>query len=625
MKAFRHLIPGMLLMLLPVVLGAAKKSTGIVTFAVIADSHVTWSGGKATKVLKEVVSDINRRSVDFVIHAGDEANVGQLQQFEATRDALNELRPPYYVIPGNHDGCWSESGGTDFVTIFGSDHFCFKYKGWRFVGCPCGPQAHIVKPATIPKESLQWIQSLDPDGHSIFFMHCPLGAEVTNSAEFRDLIRSKGAAILIGGHTHVDRRYDYGGLPGFVCRNTENLKSHPGIGYTIVRIGNNVITASEVCKGPDGFVEKEPWYTTELKPDESVIPVPEEALPTATCSTYTMLEPSGDQVWCSMDKADVIGGFAVDEKSGCAFFCNTAGELKCIDIADGSIRWNFTMGARSLSTPACSDGVVVTGCTDGDIYAVDASSGKKIWSVRTDRALISSPVIRDGIVYMGASDKRFRAIDLKRGRLVWACDDGIGPVQSAVTMAPGHLVVADWNCALWSIDPETGAVQWKWREEKRTLMFSPGGSKPVVAGDRVFVGTPDQNLHALDLSTGEELWTLPDIREALGLSEDGCTLFAKSQFGKLYAITVGEDSPKWCVNTYKGTDTCRSPLVCRGGVIYVPSFNGGLYLYDEKDGAPLHEYRLSNAPVNPISIVPGYGVLCSTMNGYLALFKEQYK
>lgn len=622
MKVLRNILIAALALTSGVCVQAAPKDKGPITFAIIADSHVTWSGGKATKVLKEVVADINGRAVDFVIHAGDEANVGRLDQFEACRDAMNELRAPYYVIPGNHDGCWSESGGTDFVRVFGSDHFCFKYKGWRFVGVPCGPQAHIVKPATIPKEAMQWVQSLESDPQSIFFMHCPMGPEVSNSTEFKKLIRSKGATILIGGHTHVDHELRYNdGFPGFVCRNTESHKAHPGIGYTIVRLGNNIITASEVCKGANGFEEKAPWYTLELKPEESVIPVDKSELPTATCERYTMLEPSADQVWYSQDNADIIGGFAVNEADGCAYFGNTAGELKCVSLADGSVKWIFPMKARSLSTPAYSDGVVVTGCTSGEIFGVNAATGKKLWSVKTDRALIASPVIRDGVAYIGATDGRFRAIDLKKGKLVWACDDGVGPVQAAVTLSGNQLIVADWESAVWSIDPATGKVQWKWKEEKRNLMFSAGGSKPVIAAGKVFFGTPDQHLHALDASNGQELWTLEDVRESLGLSEDGQTLFARSQFGKLYAIDVNATSPKWCVEMYKGTDTDRSPVVCKDGVVYIASYNGGLYMFDEKDGAALGHHTLSTSPMNPVSVIPGVGVLCSTMDGYLALFK----
>ena len=140
----------------------APDGNEVITFALITDSHVTWSKGKATQALKEVVEDINSRSFDFVVHTGDEANIGSTDQFLLVRDIMNELRAPYYAIPGNHDAVWSESGGMEFAKILGSERFCFKYKGWRFVGCPCGPQVHIVKPALIPRESLQWIKSTCP-------------------------------------------------------------------------------------------------------------------------------------------------------------------------------------------------------------------------------------------------------------------------------------------------------------------------------------------------------------------------------------------------------------------------------------------------------------------------------
>lgn len=600
----------------------------VISFAIVTDSHVTWIQGQATKCLRAVVEDINTRPIDFVVHLGDEANIGSNDQFNITRDVMNELRAPYYVIPGNHDGTWSESGGTNFIKAFGSDHFCFKFKGWRFVGCPSGPQVHIVKPAMVPRESMQWIETLEPDSHSIFFMHCPLGpGNVYNSDEFLKLIRSKGATILLGGHTHVDQSYDYNGLPGAVCRNTESTKAHPGYGYSIVRIGNNTLTISECCKGESGFYEKEPWYSVQLKPEESIIPVPKEELPTATCREYTKLPPGEGEVWRSLDNANIISGFAVDAAAGRAFYGNTAGEMKCLDLKDGSIVWTFRMKGKIFSVPAYEDGILVTGCATGEIVGLDASTGKKLWTVKTQNALIASPVIHKGIAYIGSSDNAFRAIDIKKGRIVWMNNAVTGFVQRALYIDDEQLVVADWNRTVYSFNPESGDLQWKWLEEKRHLTFSAGGSTIVKAGGKIFFGVPDRHLHVLDAKTGRQLWVSDGeiVRESLGLSEDGQTVYVKSQDGIVSAIPVeGDYVPKWSTQVHKWVDTCRSAILCRDGVVYVPAFHGYIYLLDGKDGTILKTHRVTTTALNPIDIIPGYGILASSIDGYIVCKSDRY-
>ena len=598
----------------------APDGNEVITFALITDSHVTWSKGKATQALKEVVEDINSRSFDFVVHTGDEANIGSTDQFLLVRDIMNELRAPYYAIPGNHDAVWSESGGMEFAKILGSERFCFKYKGWRFVGCPCGPQVHIVKPALIPRESLQWIKSLPADNHSIFFLHCPLGPEVANSIEYRELVKSKGANVIIGGHTHLNEAFTYkGGLPGIVCRNTESHKKHPGIAYTIIRLGNNTLTFSDCVKGQNGFEEQAPWHSITLHPEDAVKEVDEACLPTAGCTAYTLLEAREGEVWRSLDNANIISGFAVDEETGKAFWGNTAGELKCLDLADGSIKWSFKMKSKIFSTPAFCQNVVVAACSSGEIFGIDASTGKKLWQTRTQAALIASPVIMDGIVYIGSSDKRFRALNLHSGKLVWGNDDVTGFVQNAVAVYPDQLIVADWNRTVYSLDPKSGQLQWKWLEEKRNLMFSAGGSCIARMDGKLYFGTPDNTLHVLDAANGTQLYTMEGMRESLGLSEDGKTLFAKSQNGTLMAVKAESREPIWTVGLYPGKDFCRSPLVCREGLIHIPAFDGSLYFYKERDGSAVDSHKLSDAPMNPIAIVPGRGILVSTMDGFIAL------
>jgi 3',5'-cyclic-AMP phosphodiesterase len=80
-------------------------------FAQISDIHISTLGdhhevlsGQSAGFLADIVSRLNQReNLDFVLITGDlldTAHPSELEQFE---QAIQALKAPYYVIPGNHD------------------------------------------------------------------------------------------------------------------------------------------------------------------------------------------------------------------------------------------------------------------------------------------------------------------------------------------------------------------------------------------------------------------------------------------------------------------------------------------------------------------------------------------
>ena len=82
-----------------------------VRFAVFSDLHVDIKGKNGVKMgavsvecLQRTVADIKQEdNLDFVLVPGDLLLDGELENARVTRDALNRLTVPYYVIAGNHD------------------------------------------------------------------------------------------------------------------------------------------------------------------------------------------------------------------------------------------------------------------------------------------------------------------------------------------------------------------------------------------------------------------------------------------------------------------------------------------------------------------------------------------
>ncbi|MDP1995305.1 MAG: metallophosphoesterase, partial [Ignavibacteria bacterium] len=149
-------------------------------FGWITDLHV---GVKNADVdLQAVVQDINmKKEVSFVIATGDITETGKAEDLKNAKQILDKLTVPYYIIPGNHDTKWSESGGQVFSNLWKGDKFTFEYENTVLIGLSSGISwrgggGHITP------EDLQWLDSLlstlPSEKEILFFLHHQLDKEV---------------------------------------------------------------------------------------------------------------------------------------------------------------------------------------------------------------------------------------------------------------------------------------------------------------------------------------------------------------------------------------------------------------------------------------------------------------
>ena len=111
------------------------------TFAQVTDIHLNSNDPKPLEYLNMTIADINKNpNVDFVLITGDLADNGDNASLEQLADALKALNKKYYVLTGNHETTWSESGMAKFSQLFGSERMEFEHKGTLFLGFTSGHQ-----------------------------------------------------------------------------------------------------------------------------------------------------------------------------------------------------------------------------------------------------------------------------------------------------------------------------------------------------------------------------------------------------------------------------------------------------------------------------------------------------
>ena len=112
------------------------------------------------------------------------------------------------------------------------------------------------------------------------------------------------------------------------------------------------------------------------------------------------------------------------------FDYSTQCTLRCVRIADASMKWNFPLEEYSQSCPAVADGKVFVGLQMGDLVAFDALSGVLLWDYIAVYGVYTSVAIAEGSVFF-ASD----------GGMVYELGDVSVSIQSISGGVGVHAVV----------------------------------------------------------------------------------------------------------------------------------------------------------------------------------------
>lgn len=611
--------------------------------AFITDTHY----GPSLNIthIERCIADINSLdSVDFVLIGGDVSESGTNEQIAGAKSAFDKLRPPYYVVSGNHDSKWSESGCTAYRETFGYEHFEFEAGGYRFLGCSSGPDMRMA-PALIPFGCMEWLKSLKPGKPVIFLNHYPLHGSMSNWFEARRELIRLDCRLAIGGHVHYNKAWDYHGLPGITGRASKVKGDYTA--YNIITIRNSVVNVSERHVYPDHAMTQSPWFTTELLPVTDQLNYDVDGLPEGHAFPY-----SGNAgykqvktLWKRSETANIACGFAV--RDSMAWYATDSGKVAALSVTSGNILWSRKFEGRIYSTPDESHGILVFGCTDGAIYGLSAADGRTLWKHSTGSAIVACPTIRDERIYIGSSDGIFRCLELKDGRILWKCT-GIEGYCDAAPCVDGHQVVfGTWGGKLYSADIASGKLNWIWDSWPPA---PPGACPPVISGKRIFIACPDRHTYCIDAETGKPLFLVDEGRESIAISEDKQTLYIKSMFGKVLAFdthipvheVTGTYSPdsrglwqpdipviqpsqtKWYVESGIGKDIGSSSLTVCGDLLLIPSDKGTIHAIDRFTGTPQWVHRVGIGLVNPISAWSAEGkthVLASTTDGKITLLE----
>ena len=589
-------------------------------FALITDTHI--GSPNNDEDLQRTVDDINKNQpeVAFAIVSGDITEFGSDEELTIAKNILDQLKVPAYVIPGNHDSNWSESGTNSFLTIFGTETFGFEYNGYKFFGLPSGPNMRMG-PGQIPREGIEWFKQqlaqTDKDMPLVFVNHYPMNNSLNNWFEVMDALKPYNIQVMLCGHGHNNNVHNFEGVNAAMLRSNLRAKKEYG-GYNIVSVTSDSITFQERVVSGETL---DPWlsYSTHGRTKW-------EANPPRPDYSINDNQHFVKEIWSVQEDGDMGGGMALSKNN--LVYTNTKGEIKAVNARNGKKRWSYQTGGKIYSTPIMCDGKVWVSSTDKNLYGLQLKNGKPLFTLPNDKSVVASAACDKNTVILPGTDGKCTAWNAKTGKQLWQFDGIENFTLTRPQVKDGVVFFGSWGNEFYALNTTTGELKWKWYNGQNNRMFSPAQVVPIITHNKVFLASPDRFMTVLDEQTGEVIWRHNDldnrVRESIGVSEDGNTVYAKTMDGNILAIdaTVNKRKIKWISSGEDmGYELTPTPVVEKNGVVYAPTDKGLIYAYRATDGSFLWKYRIATGLINMILPTDANELYVSSMDGKLVKLK----
>lgn len=320
----------------------------------------------------------------------------------------------------------------------------------------------------------------------------------------------------------------------------------------------------------------------------------------------------------------------------------------CIDALTGKEIWRNEYPSVAVtgpagshpgprSTPALSDGRVITFGAAGILSCLDANTGKVLWRKDNPESAwpqfftAMSPLVAENlcIVQTGSKDKgQVVAYDLKTGNEKWKWN-GDGPAYaspSVMTTGGKKQLIVQTEKNLVALDLMKGDLLWQVATPAQQRFYN--SSSPYIDGNIIYYTGQGTGMKAIRVDKSgnafstKELWSNAETGAKWNtpVLKDGY-LYGFTDLKRIYCIDAATGKTAWTDNT---VNSDFATLVDCGSVLIGLPSTGNLIVFkpDHSAYTELARYKVSETPVYSFPVVAGNNVYIKDAES-LMLYKIQ--
>jgi outer membrane protein assembly factor BamB len=266
---------------------------------------------------------------------------------------------------------------------------------------------------------------------------------------------------------------------------------------------------------------------------------------------------TGKEIWKFHTRGEIRSAVCLSDSQ--LFLNGGDGSLYCLNKETGKLFWKFnTKGERKYdfadyfhSTPVLFNETIYCGSGDGNFYAVNSKTGQSVWVFKTGNIVHTTAAISNNKIFFGSHDGNVYALRLENGELIWKFKTAghryfpAGEVQGSPEVFRNLVFIGARDYNVYALDQEKGYCHWN-------KAFSNGwGLCQNIHDSVLYIGTADERvLIAAEPETGKELWK--KNMEFLVFGNNAYTdnmLYLGTTNGKLHAINLKTGETVWSFRT----------------------------------------------------------------------------
>lgn len=300
------------------------------------------------------------------------------------------------------------------------------------------------------------------------------------------------------------------------------------------------------------------------------------------------------------------------------------GELIALDAESGEQLWQYQHGENITAAVGVGDGMVLVGDAQGNIVAIDAVGGDLKWAKSLSIEILAAPVAVNGVVVVKAADGRVFGIESKTQEIRWITPSfvpsltlrGAGQLQVSGSFV---LVPLD-DGRLLALDVSTGQEVWSVRVSSASgrsevARLSDMDSTPVLVGRDIYATAYQGNLAAIDQSSGRVQW-MNDFSSFVGVDASISQVTAVDDESIVWLFRSTDGLGEWKNDQLKYRWLSK-PVMLRS-VVVVGDYDGYLHVLSKNDGSIIGRRALCSGQVSTLAALSDSSFLLACSSGKIS-------